>query len=174
VNKKSEKLSDLEKLKIYLKIEEMLTSFFNKTGFCSNNCFDKKTSMHSSVIPGIIGCCDQDYFDYVSDFDKKFPLLRKLRLETYGTPDINIEKTFRGNACRYHTKSGCILKKFKPIPCLTWICDSYKEYLLKKYSINYNHFNIKQDIENFLLNNSLREDSLKLIKKINNLLEKIK
>ncbi len=172
-NENQKGLTKEQRLKVYLEIEILLNDFFEKAKFCENNCINKKYSMSSNLIPGKIGCCDQDYFEYLSEFDEKFPLLRKKRLEKYGIPKINNEKTFRGPVCRYHSNAGCVLKDYKPIPCLSWICNNFKSYLFEKYSIDYLPYEIKSFLENILLDKISKQEISKFINKIKSMTNKL-
>ena len=71
-------------------------------------------------------------------------------------------------------KKGCVLKDHKGIACITYICTPYKEYLKKKYNIDYDYYEIRDFIEDVFIGNVSDYKVEEFKEKVEEWVEKVK
>jgi len=143
-----------ERVELYEKFEKSLREFFDSTDFCYQNCFSKGEKkvvigwikFRGNVFgPGNEGCCHKEgknFYEFLYGLDC-FYIERKRYTQKYEEEFQKIRsKNIKRNisqtgTCKYHTNSGCAIKKFRSPLCNTWICEKYQNYLLDKFNISY-------------------------------------
>jgi hypothetical protein len=118
------------RLKIYLEIESILNRFFNRFGYCTEQC----TEIQSAPNAPSPACCKGKYYKLFDVEHPAFALLKAEREKRYGAPgDYSYLK--RISPCEYHTLSGCRLKTHKSPVCLGFMCRESIEFLRSRFCI---------------------------------------
>ena len=163
------------KLKKYLECEILLQKFFEKINYCKNNCTNQTTSKFSKHVRGNVGCCLHNFYNFTKKLNQKqLSILNKARIKKYGLPE-NKEPRIQGleKPCEYHTSKGCILKDHKGLSCISFICKPYQDHLKEKYNIDYDYDEIRDFLEDILLDKIDDNQLIEFRSMVNNWIEKI-
>lgn len=180
--KKKEKMKELsleERLKVYEGFENVLRDFFDSANFCYEHCFSKeeavigwRRSTGMVVGPGKEGCCHKEgvefysFKDMINYYDRN--MTHEFEDGFQKEQKKNLEKNFIQNGtCKYHSDSGCRIKKLRTPICNAWVCGAYTAYLFQEFSISYSGSYISDNSVGVLLSTVLdRKVDLEKVEKI--------
>ncbi|MGM5482301.1 MAG: hypothetical protein ACQESF_02455 [Nanobdellota archaeon] len=169
------RISNPEKImEKYLGLEEKMKTLFENLDFCMENCISKTSSLMNSNIPGFIGCCNMNYhiFDNHDNIVKEFFLQRNKLYGLVEPAKVFKEGEMEYSECCYHSDDGCILKTHKSPTCISYICETFRNYMKSK-GISYNSFYVNKRLDELLSARSSKEDIKDFSNTIDRWLEKI-
>ncbi|OGF30448.1 hypothetical protein A2533_00240 [Candidatus Falkowbacteria bacterium RIFOXYD2_FULL_35_9] len=145
-------------LEYYLRVEEKLREFFSLVNYCGGYCY---------YTDGV-GCCTGEFY-----IDANVELNRQ-RKSLYGgkVKRSNCDDT---KPCRFHCpSSGCSLVTHRSVVCNSFVCQSFRRYLMQQYQISYDSGEMAQLLK-ILLRNVLKKRELDyLLNKINSWIFQVK
>ena len=129
-----------ERLTMYREAEVALRKFFSASNYCLENCITQECSKIAvfTPIPGRLGCCTDNCFDLIPDYDKSDQTMQTTKRFTELQKENAARQAHREGECDYHSETGCQIKEYLTPICLGFICSFHAEYLEKNYGIKYN------------------------------------
>ncbi len=119
-----------DRLRTYLEIEINLNRFFDRLGYCANQC----AAINDTPTMPTPACCKDQYYKKFDVDHPAFELLKAQREKRYGEPE-DYRATKRISPCEYHTISGCRLKSHKSPVCLGFMCRKSIDFLRSRFGI---------------------------------------